>query len=100
MLHKKTQKTGYSFTLYKVVLLYYYYTTKGHSSYINNLSDCGRIHLQHRIEDEEQCCLLIKDLQGQIQQAYTAEIQDKEVLHEDYIKRVLHLRKVTKTAYF
>lgn len=42
--------------------------------------------------------MLIKDLQGQIQQAYTAEIQDNEVLHEDYIRRVLHLRKVTITA--
>lgn len=37
--------------------------------------------------------MLINDLRGQIQKAYTAEIQDQEVLHEDYIRRVLHLRK-------
>nr|XP_046228031.1 probable glutamate--tRNA ligase, mitochondrial [Scatophagus argus] len=60
---------------------------------LEKLPEFSRIHLQHRIEDEERCRLLIKDLQGQIQQAYTAEIQDKEVLHEDYIRRVLHLRK-------
>lgn len=56
---------------------------------------CDRIHLQHRVEDEEQCRLLIRDLQAQIQQAYTADIQDKDVLHENYIRRVLHHRKVT-----
>lgn len=43
--------------------------------------------------------MLIKDLQGQIQQAYAADIQDKEVLHEHYVRRVLHLRKVSKRAY-
>ncbi|XP_078131843.1 nondiscriminating glutamyl-tRNA synthetase EARS2, mitochondrial isoform X2 [Sander vitreus] len=59
---------------------------------LDKLPEFNRIHLQHRIEDEEQCHLLIKDLQAQIQQACTAEIQE-EVLHEDYIRRVLHLRK-------
>lgn len=54
----------------------------------------GRIHLQQRIDDAEQCRLLIKDLQGQIQLAYAAEIQDQEVLQQDYIRRVLQLRKV------
>ncbi|CAJ1053986.1 probable glutamate--tRNA ligase%2C mitochondrial [Xyrichtys novacula] len=60
---------------------------------LEKLPEFNRIHLQHRIEDEAQCCLLIRDLQGQIQQTYSAEIQDKDVLHEDYIRRVLHLRK-------
>ncbi|XP_070844015.1 nondiscriminating glutamyl-tRNA synthetase EARS2, mitochondrial isoform X2 [Chaetodon trifascialis] len=60
---------------------------------LDKLPEFNRIHLQHRIEDEEQCHSLIKDLQEQIQQAYTAQIQDEEVLHEDYIRRVLHLRK-------
>ncbi|XP_035516929.1 probable glutamate--tRNA ligase, mitochondrial [Morone saxatilis] len=60
---------------------------------LEKLPEFNRIHLQHRIKDEEQCQMLIKDLQGQIQQAYTAEIQDEEVLHKDYIRRVLHLRK-------
>ncbi len=67
--------------------------------HVSLISDCCRIHLQHRIEDEEQCDWLIKDLQAQIQQAYSAEIHDKDVLHEDYIRRVLHLRKVTVTVY-
>lgn len=56
-----------------------------------------RLHLQQRIEDEQQCDLLIQDLQEQIYQAYAEQIQDKDVLHEDYIRRVLHLRKVTMT---
>lgn len=60
---------------------------------LEKLPEFNRIHLQHRIEDEEQCCLLIKDLRRQIQQAYSAEIQDEDVLHEDRIKQVLHLRK-------
>ncbi|XP_041839728.1 probable glutamate--tRNA ligase, mitochondrial [Melanotaenia boesemani] len=60
---------------------------------LEKLPEFNRIHLQQQIEDEERCHFLIKDLQEQIQQAYTGEIQDKEVLHEDYIKRVLHLRK-------
>lgn len=59
---------------------------------------CGRIHLQHRVEHEEQCRSLIRDLQGQIQQTFTTDIQDGEVLQEDYIKRVLQLRKVTITT--
>lgn len=56
-----------------------------------------RIHLQHRVEDEEQCRSLIKELQGQIQQAFTTDIQDGDVLEERYIRRVLQLRKVTIT---
>lgn len=58
----------------------------------------GRIHLQHRIENEEQCRSLIRDLQGQIQQTFTADIQDDGVLQEHYIKRVLQLRKVNITT--
>uniref|UniRef100_A0A3Q3WIZ7 Nondiscriminating glutamyl-tRNA synthetase EARS2, mitochondrial n=1 Tax=Mola mola TaxID=94237 RepID=A0A3Q3WIZ7_MOLML len=60
---------------------------------LEKLPEFNRIHLQHRVEDEEQCPLLIRDLQAQIQQAYTADIQDKDVLHENYIRRVLHHRK-------
>lgn len=55
---------------------------------------CGRIHLQRRIEDEEQCRLLIRELQELIQLAFTQHIHDREVLEEDYIRRVLHFRKV------
>uniref|UniRef100_A0A672YG23 Nondiscriminating glutamyl-tRNA synthetase EARS2, mitochondrial n=1 Tax=Sphaeramia orbicularis TaxID=375764 RepID=A0A672YG23_9TELE len=60
---------------------------------LDKLPEFNRIHLQQRIEDEDECNLLIKDLQGQIQTTYTEQMQDKEVLHEDYIRRVLHLRK-------
>ncbi|XP_061685530.1 probable glutamate--tRNA ligase, mitochondrial [Syngnathoides biaculeatus] len=60
---------------------------------LEKLPEFNRIHLQHRIEDERQCNLLIKDLQRQIREAYRGEIQDEDVLHEDYIRRVLDLRK-------
>ncbi|XP_034447420.1 probable glutamate--tRNA ligase, mitochondrial [Hippoglossus hippoglossus] len=60
---------------------------------LEKLPEFNRIHLQQRIEDEDQCTLLIKDLQRQIQQTYTTEIQEQDVLHEDYIRRVLQLRK-------
>lgn len=58
----------------------------------------GRIHLQHRIENEEQCRSLVRDLRGHIQQTFTTDIQDDGVLQEHYIKRVLQLRKVTITT--
>ncbi|XP_026214873.1 probable glutamate--tRNA ligase, mitochondrial isoform X1 [Anabas testudineus] len=60
---------------------------------LDKLPEFNRNHLQQQIEDEEQCLLLIKDLQGQIKQTYAAEIQDKDVLHEEYIRRVLFFRK-------
>lgn len=59
----------------------------------------GRIHLQHHIENEEQCRSLIRDLQGQIQQTFTTDIQDDGVLQEHYIKRVLQLRKVNNNTF-
>lgn len=55
---------------------------------------CGRIHLQRRIEDEEQCPLLVRELQGLIRLVFPEHLHDREVLQEDYIRRVLHLRKV------
>ncbi|XP_069024479.1 nondiscriminating glutamyl-tRNA synthetase EARS2, mitochondrial [Embiotoca jacksoni] len=60
---------------------------------LEKLPEFNRLHLRRRIEDEEQCHLLIKYLQEEIQLAFTAEIQDAEVPHKDYIRRVLHLRK-------
>ncbi|XP_062244698.1 probable glutamate--tRNA ligase, mitochondrial [Platichthys flesus] len=60
---------------------------------LEKLPEFNRIHLQQRIEDEDQCSLLIKDLQEKIQQTYTTEIQEQDVLHQDYIRRVLQLRK-------
>ncbi|XP_026158507.1 nondiscriminating glutamyl-tRNA synthetase EARS2, mitochondrial isoform X2 [Mastacembelus armatus] len=66
-----------------------------HSALIDleKLPEFNRIHLQQSIEDEQQCRLLIGELQEQIQQVYATELEDEEVLHEDYIRRVLHLRK-------
>ncbi|KAL6111017.1 ears2 [Pungitius sinensis] len=60
---------------------------------LEKLPEFNRIHLRHRIEDEEQCQLLVADLQGRIQRARPAEVRDERVLHADYIRRVLHLRK-------
>ncbi|XP_038142776.1 probable glutamate--tRNA ligase, mitochondrial [Cyprinodon tularosa] len=60
---------------------------------LEKLPEFNRIHLQQRIDDEQKCPMLIKDLQQQIQQLYAAEIQDQEVLEEDYIRRMLRLRK-------
>ncbi|XP_029360995.1 nondiscriminating glutamyl-tRNA synthetase EARS2, mitochondrial [Echeneis naucrates] len=60
---------------------------------LEKLPEFNRIHLEKRIEKEEHCKLLIQHLREKIQQVYTAELQHEEVLQEDYIKRVLHLRK-------
>lgn len=57
------------------------------------LPEFSRIHLRQRIEDEQHCDWLVKDLRGRVQQAYGTQIQEEEVLHKDYITRVLHLRK-------
>lgn len=60
---------------------------------LEKLPEFNKLHLQQRIDSEPQCRLLVEELQGQIQQAYPEEIQDEDVLHQDYIRRVLHLRK-------
>ena len=59
-----------------------------------------RIHLEQRIEDEEQSDSLVKDLQEHIQKAYAEEIQDKDVLRGSYITRILRLRKVNTLHMF
>ncbi|XP_077462172.1 nondiscriminating glutamyl-tRNA synthetase EARS2, mitochondrial isoform X2 [Stigmatopora argus] len=60
---------------------------------LEKLPEFNKIHLQRRIQDEQQCASLVKDLQGQIRRAFSGEIQDEDVLQEDYIRRVLHLRR-------
>lgn len=60
---------------------------------LDKLPEFNRIHLQRRIEDEEQCPLLVRELQGLIQQVFTQQVHDRDVLQEGYIRRVLHLRK-------
>uniref|UniRef100_A0A3P8X0S4 Glutamyl-tRNA synthetase 2, mitochondrial n=1 Tax=Cynoglossus semilaevis TaxID=244447 RepID=A0A3P8X0S4_CYNSE len=66
-----------------------------HSALIDleKLPEFNRIHLLRCIEDTDQCMLLIKDLQERIRQTFTTEIQNEDVLNQDYIRRVLHLRK-------
>ncbi|XP_061736318.1 probable glutamate--tRNA ligase, mitochondrial [Nerophis ophidion] len=61
---------------------------------LDKLPEFNKVHLQHRIESEQQCNFLIKELQARIQAAYAGEVQqDGDVLREDYIRRVLHFRK-------
>ncbi|KAJ3615282.1 hypothetical protein NHX12_018850 [Muraenolepis orangiensis] len=60
---------------------------------LEKLPEFNRIHLQQRIEDEEHRDSLVKELQERIEKAYAKEIQDTGVLHENYITRILHLRK-------
>ncbi|XP_035254157.1 probable glutamate--tRNA ligase, mitochondrial isoform X2 [Anguilla anguilla] len=60
---------------------------------LDKLSEFNRIHLMQRINDEQKCDFLVKDLQGLIEQTYGPQVQESEVLHSEYIKRVLHLRK-------
>ncbi|KAM9792289.1 nondiscriminating glutamyl-tRNA synthetase EARS2, mitochondrial [Neosynchiropus ocellatus] len=66
-----------------------------HSALIDleKLPEFNKLHLQHRIEDEPKCRALIHDLRVHIQQTFAAEIQDQDVLQEDYIRRILRLRK-------
>ncbi|CAL8354513.1 unnamed protein product [Boreogadus saida] len=60
---------------------------------LEKIPEFNRIHLEQRIEDEEQSDSLVKDLQERIQKAYADEIQDKDVLRGSYITRILRLRK-------
>ncbi|XP_061087299.1 probable glutamate--tRNA ligase, mitochondrial isoform X2 [Conger conger] len=60
---------------------------------LDKLSEFNRIHLMRRIDDEQKCGFLVKDLQGLIVQTYGPQVQENDVLHRKYIKRVLHLRK-------
>ncbi|KAM6972430.1 nondiscriminating glutamyl-tRNA synthetase EARS2, mitochondrial [Aplochiton taeniatus] len=60
---------------------------------LEKLPEFNRIHLQRQIEDKEPCDRLVRDLQGQIQQAHGERIQDQDVLQTEYITRILQLRK-------
>lgn len=60
---------------------------------LDKVPEFNRIHLQQQIEDQDQCTALIKELHVQIQQKYAALIQEQDVLHEQYIRRVLQHRK-------
>lgn len=74
-----------------------FFLTKDGNVIIHNTL-ISRIHLQCCVEDEERCRLLITDLRRQIQLAFAEDIHDEEVLDEQYIRRVLHFRKVTWEA--
>ncbi|XP_030636415.1 nondiscriminating glutamyl-tRNA synthetase EARS2, mitochondrial [Chanos chanos] len=60
---------------------------------LEKLPEFNRIHLQHRIDDEEQCCHLVDELRCYITQTFGAQIQEEDILNHDYIQQVLHLRK-------
>ncbi|XP_048870330.1 probable glutamate--tRNA ligase, mitochondrial isoform X1 [Brienomyrus brachyistius] len=60
---------------------------------LEKLPDFNKMHLVRRINNAAKCDSLVKDLQGHIRQAYGTQMQEEDVLHNDYIKRVLHLRK-------
>ncbi|KAG7276801.1 hypothetical protein CRUP_008751 [Coryphaenoides rupestris] len=60
---------------------------------LEKLPEFNRVHLRQRIEDEEHCDSLVKELQELLQEAYAEEIQDKDVLRKEYITGILHLRK-------
>ncbi|MBN3303301.1 SYEM protein, partial [Amia calva] len=60
---------------------------------LDKLPDFNRIHLLQRIGDDGKCRSLVRDLQGHIEQVYGPQIEDKDVLHQEYIERILQLRK-------
>ncbi|TTE81783.1 putative glutamate--tRNA ligase, mitochondrial [Bagarius yarrelli] len=51
------------------------------------------VHLQQRIEDDDQCRLLVDEVRNLITLTYRDQIQEQEVLDPSYILRVLHMRK-------
>ncbi|KAI1896192.1 hypothetical protein AGOR_G00092280 [Albula goreensis] len=60
---------------------------------LDKLPEFNRVHLMQRIEDEEKCASLVKELQVLIEDAYGPQVQESDVLHDPYIRRVLHFRK-------
>ncbi|KAG9349854.1 hypothetical protein JZ751_026207, partial [Albula glossodonta] len=60
---------------------------------LGKLPEFNRIHLMQRIEDKEKCASLVKELQVLIEEAYGPQVQESDVLHDQYIRRVLHFRK-------
>ncbi|KAJ8245959.1 hypothetical protein GJAV_G00262160 [Gymnothorax javanicus] len=60
---------------------------------LDKLPEFNRVHLIQRINDEQECGLLVKDLQALVRQTYGPQVQGSDVLHSEYISRVLHLRK-------
>ncbi|KAJ8391833.1 hypothetical protein AAFF_G00084490 [Aldrovandia affinis] len=60
---------------------------------LDKLPEFNRIHLMERINEEGKCVSLVRDLQGLIEKTYGPQVQESDVLHSKYIKRVLHLRK-------
>lgn len=60
---------------------------------LDKLPEFNRIHLSQRIDDAERCRHLVEELREHIIQTFGPQIQEQDVLEEDYIQRVLHLRK-------
>ncbi|XP_026102782.1 probable glutamate--tRNA ligase, mitochondrial isoform X1 [Carassius auratus] len=60
---------------------------------LDKLDEFNRVHLQHRIEDEEQCAVLLDELRQQVLHTHGSRISDRSVLETHYMQRVLQLRK-------
>ncbi|XP_062386500.1 probable glutamate--tRNA ligase, mitochondrial [Sardina pilchardus] len=60
---------------------------------LDKLPEFNRIHLSQRIDDVERCRHLVEELREHIIQTFGPQIQEDDVLDEEYIQRVLHLRK-------
>ncbi|XP_031418038.1 probable glutamate--tRNA ligase, mitochondrial [Clupea harengus] len=60
---------------------------------LDKLPEFNRIHLLHRIDDVERGRHLVEELREHIRQTFGPQVQEQDVLKEDYIQRVLHLRK-------
>lgn len=60
---------------------------------LDKLGDFNRVHLQHRIEDEEKCAVLVDELRQFVLETHGLQISDRSVLESQYIQRVLQLRK-------
>ncbi|XP_016431381.1 nondiscriminating glutamyl-tRNA synthetase EARS2, mitochondrial [Sinocyclocheilus rhinocerous] len=60
---------------------------------LDKLDEFSRVHLQHRIEDEERCAVLRDELRQQVLHTHGSRISDRTVLEPHYMQRVLQLRK-------
>ncbi|XP_050974039.1 probable glutamate--tRNA ligase, mitochondrial [Labeo rohita] len=60
---------------------------------LDKLDEFNRVHLQHRIEDEEKCAALRDELRQHVLHTHGSQISDRAVLEPQYIQRVLQLRK-------
>ncbi|XP_051993848.1 probable glutamate--tRNA ligase, mitochondrial [Xyrauchen texanus] len=60
---------------------------------LDKLPDFNRVHLQHRIDDEDQCVLMADELRRLVLHTHGSQMSDCDVLHPQYMQRILQLRK-------